>query len=314
MILLAAALVLAGLAAVTVIGTAAIERANPPAGRFVEVEVEGGRLHIVELGSADAPPVVLLHGASGNLGDMQLALGERLAARYRVILIDRPGHGWSDRPDGRDDASPARQAALIHQALARIGVTRPVMLGHSWAGAVATGYALDFPGEVAGLVLLAPVTHPWPGDVSWINNLVATPLIGPLVARTLMLPVGYFLVAPGVKSVFAPQSPPPGYATATGVQMILRPSEFIADAQDLAGLNAFVTAQAPRYGELAAPVIIISGDNNDKVVSTDIHSRAIARQLPHARLIVLPGVGHMVQYAAPERVVQVIDELMASRR
>lgn len=312
MILLAAALVLAGLAAVTVIGTAAIERANPPAGRFVEVE--GGRLHIVELGSADAPPVVLLHGASGNLDDMQLALGERLAARYRVILIDRPGHGWSDRPDGRDDASPARQAALIHQALARIGVTRPVMLGHSWAGAVATAYALDFPGEVAGLVLLAPVTHPWPGGVSWINNLVATPLIGPLVARTLMLPVGYFLVASGVKSVFAPQSPPPGYAAATGIQMILRPSEFIANAQDLAGLKAFVTAQAPRYGEIAAPVIIISGDNNDKVVSTNIHSRAIARQLPHARLIVLPGVGHMVQYAAPERVVQVIDELMASRR
>jgi pimeloyl-ACP methyl ester carboxylesterase len=312
MILLAVALVLAGLAAVTVIGTAAIERADQPAGRFVEVE--GGRLHIVELGSADAPPVVLLHGASGNLGDMELALGERLAARYRVILIDRPGHGWSDRPDGRDDTSPARQAALIHQALARIGVTRPVMLGHSWAGAVATAYALDFPGEVAGLVLLAPVTHPWPGGVSWINNLVATPLIGPLVARTLMLPVGYFLVAPGVKSVFAPQSPPPGYATATGVQMILRPSEFIANAQDLAGLKAFVTAQAPRYGEIAAPVIIISGDNHDKVVSTNIHSRVIARQLPHARLIVLPGVGHMVQYAAPERVVRAIDELMANRR
>jgi pimeloyl-ACP methyl ester carboxylesterase len=312
MILLAVALVLAGLAAVTMIGTAAIERADPPVGRFVEVE--GGRLHIVELGSADAPPVVLLHGASGNLGDMQLALGERLAARYRVILIDRPGHGWSDRPDGRDDASPARQAALIHQALARIGVMRPVLLGHSWAGAVATAYALDFPGEVAGLVLLAPVTHPWPGGVSWINNLVATPLIGPLVARTLMLPVGYFLVASGVKSVFAPQSPPPGYAAATGVQMILRPSEFIANAQDLAGLKAFVTAPAPRYGEIAAPVIIISGDSHDKVVSTNIHSRAIARQLPHARLIVLPGVGHMVQYAAPERVVQAIDELMASRR
>jgi pimeloyl-ACP methyl ester carboxylesterase len=312
MILLAVALVLAGLAAVTVIGAAAIERADQPAGRFIEVE--RGRLHIVELRSADAPPVVLLHGASGNLGNMQLALGERLAARYRVILIDRPGHGWSDRPAGRDDASPAREAALIHQALARIGVMRPVLLGHSWAGAVATAYALDFPGEVAGLVLLAPVTHPWPGGVSWINNLAATPRIGPLVARTLMLPVGYFLVASGVKSVFAPQSPPPGYAAATGVQMILRPSEFIANAQDLAGLKAFVTAPAPRYGEIAAPVIIISGDSQDKVVSTNIHSRAIARQLPHARLIVLPGVGHMVQYAAPERVVQAIDELMASRR
>ncbi len=75
-----------------------IERAHPPAGRFVEVA--GGRLHLLELGPADAPPVVLLHGASGNLGDMRVALGDRLAARYRVILVDRPGHGWSDRPDG----------------------------------------------------------------------------------------------------------------------------------------------------------------------------------------------------------------------
>ena len=94
---------------------APIEHAHPPTGRFVEVD--GGRLHLVELGPAGAPPVVLLHGASGNLGDMRLALGERLARSHRVILIDRPGHGWSDRPGGSADASPARQAALIHQAL-----------------------------------------------------------------------------------------------------------------------------------------------------------------------------------------------------
>ena len=107
MIFIGIALVLAALAVVTAIGTAAIERAYPPAGKFVEVE--GGRLHVLELGPADAPAIVLLHGASGNLGDMRLALGESLAARYRVILVDRPGHGWSDRP-GRPPGCLARAA------------------------------------------------------------------------------------------------------------------------------------------------------------------------------------------------------------
>src|SRR3569833_3480657 len=130
--------VLGGLAAFTAISARRIERAHPPAGRFVEVD--GGRLHLLELGPADATPVVLLHGATGNLNDMRVALGDRLAARYRVILIDRPGHGWSDRPDGSADASPARQAALLHQALQRNGISRAIMVGHSWSGALATAY------------------------------------------------------------------------------------------------------------------------------------------------------------------------------
>src|SRR5471030_2204256 len=146
------AAVLGGLAAYTAIGVRGIERAHPPWGRFVEVA--GGRLHLLELGSPDAPPVVLLHGASGNLQDMRLALGDRLASRYRVILVDRPGHGWSDRPDGPSGGSPARQAALIHQALERIGVTRAIVVGHSWSGALATAYALAYPANVTGLVLL----------------------------------------------------------------------------------------------------------------------------------------------------------------
>ncbi len=306
MLILVILAILAVLAAVTLAGTAAIERANPPAGRFVDVD--GGRLHIVELGRADAPPVVLLHGASGNLRDMQLALGDKLAARYRVILIDRPGHGWSDRPNGRGDASPAAQATLIHQALAALGVTRPVVLGHSWSGALATAYALAYPTETRALILLAPVTHPWPGGIGWINDVVALPVLGSLIARTLILPSGYFMLEPGVAGVFSPDTPPPDYGARTGVALLLRPNEFIANAQDLAGLKEFVRQQAPRYGELKMPVTIISGDK-DPVVYTDIHSRAIVRQVPQAKLTVLPGVGHMVQYVAADDVVRAIDEV-----
>ncbi len=306
-------IVLAGLVVVvalfggiTAIGTALIERAHPPSGRMVEVE--GGRLHVVELGPAQAP-VVLLHGASGNLEDMRFALGERLAARYRVVLIDRPGHGWSDRPHGAADASPARQADLIHQALNNIGVRRAIIVGHSWSGALATAYALAYPEEVSGLVLLSPVTHPWPGGVAFINRVAAAPVLGPLFVRTFVLPAGYFLLRPGVAAVFAPQMPPLDYAARTAVALILRPAEFRANAQDLVGLKDFVTAQAPRYGEIKVPVAIISGDVTDRIVWTDLHSRGSARQMPNATLDVLPGIGHMVHYAAPDLIVAAIDRL-----
>lgn len=304
MIALSVLAVLAALAAVTLAGTWAIERVNAPTGLFIEVE--GGRLHVVELGAADAPPVLLLHGASGNLADMRVALGDLLAQRYRVILVDRPGHGWSDRPGGATDALPSSQAKLIHQALTRLGVKRPIVVGHSWSGALATAYALAYPDEVRSLILLAPVTHPWPGGIGWINDVVAFPVIGPLIARTLILPSGYFLLKPGVAGVFRPDMPPENYGERTGVAMLLRPREFIANAQDLAQLKEFVRAQSPRYGELKMPVTIIAGDK-DPVVYTDIHSRAIARQVPQAKLEVLPGTGHMVQYVAADRVIRAIE-------
>src|SRR5437868_14700318 len=89
------------LAVTTSLGITRLEAAHPPRGQFLKVQ--GVRLHVADLGlrpdTPDADPaVVLIHGASGNLEDMRLALGEKLAASHRVILVDRPGHGWSSRP------------------------------------------------------------------------------------------------------------------------------------------------------------------------------------------------------------------------
>ena len=196
MILIAAAIGLALLAlaaAITLVGARMIERAHPPAGRFVDVR--GGRLHVVDLDrrprpAGDAPPIVLIHGASGNLEDMRLALGERLSTRYRVILVDRPGHGWSDRSPAPDAASPAHQAAMLSEMLDRLGIDRAIVVSHSWGGTVATALALDHPERVAGLVLLAPVSHPWPSGIAWYYHVAAAPLVGPLFAHTFALPVG----------------------------------------------------------------------------------------------------------------------------
>jgi pimeloyl-ACP methyl ester carboxylesterase len=314
------AIIFGALALFTALGVRSIEAANPASGRFVEVE--GGRLHLVELGDAAARPVVLLHGASTNLGDMRLALGDRLAANYHVILVDRPGHGWSDRPRGAAEASPARQAELLHQALQRIGVPRVMLVAHSWAGAPALAYALEYPNHVAGIVLLAPATQQWPESVAWPTNVfaaltaytarpAASPIVGQAFARTLVLPFGKLLLRYGVESAFAPQKPPANYIAQTGAELLLRPSEFVANSEDIARLYEFLQHQASQYAKIEAPTIIITGDA-DAILSPEVHAKVIAAVVPHARLRILPGVGHMVQFAAPDVVVDAVTELFTT--
>jgi pimeloyl-ACP methyl ester carboxylesterase len=318
--LLALAAVGAGLL-ITSIAARRIEAAHPPAGRFVDVT--GGRLHVLDLAppphtlGATAPgalwPVVLIHGASGNLGDLRLALGDRLAQTRRVVLVDRPGHGWSDRPGGKADASPARQAALIAQALEGISLDRFVLVGHSLGGTVAAAFARAYPERVAGLVLLAAVTHPWKGGIDWHYNVGATPIIGDAFARAASLPIGEALLGMGARKVFAPQDMPSDYLERAGIRLLLRPAEFVANAQDVAALKAFVTAEAPHYRELTMPTVVLTGDA-DTTVSPTLHSPAIAAALPDARLVVLPGIGHMPHHVAADEVIAAIDSVSVRQR
>ncbi len=197
---------------------------------------------------------------------------------------------------------------MIDEALEKLGVGPAIFVVHSWAGALGARMALDYPWRVAGLVMLAPVAYPWPGGVGWYNEVVATPVIGPLLAYTITLPLGTFLTAPVARAVFVPQIMPENFVEDTAARLLLRPREFLANARDLVTLKAAVTEQAPRYGEIQVPVVVITGDA-DKTVSPEIHSRPFAAAAKDARLIVLPGVGHMVQNADPERVVREIDAM-----
>jgi pimeloyl-ACP methyl ester carboxylesterase len=297
--------IVAVLAVVTAIGALIIERRHPAKGRLITVE--GQRLHTVELGSRGVgPPVVLLHGASGNLEDMRLALGETLARHRHVILIDRPGHGWSERRPG--DTSPARQAALVASVLDQLGIGQAVIVGHSWSGALASAFALDFPEHTAGLVLISPVTHPWPGGIAWYYRISAAPFIGPLFVYTLALPLGLMMIGGASSGAFLPQAAPRHYVRDAAIALVLRPRQFAANARDVAALKAFVAAQVERYGDLVTPTVIITGDC-DNTVSPDLHSRAIAAMLPNARLVVLEGFGHMPHHAGAETVIKAIDEL-----
>jgi pimeloyl-ACP methyl ester carboxylesterase len=296
--------VLVALALLTQAGVFVLERTYPPRGQTVAVA--GASLNVVDLGRHDAslPPIVLLHGASSNLEVMR-PLVERLAARHRVILIDRPGHGGSRR-ERVEDSTPDVQARMIADALDKLGVGPAIIVVHSLAGAIGARMALDHLAHVAGLVMLAPVTHPWRGGVGWYNRLVTTPVIGPLLAYTVTMPLGLLVAQSGARNVFLPQAMPGDFVTSSATLLLLRPREFLANARDLVDLRQAVAAQAPRYGEIDRPVTIISGDENDKTVSTNIHSRPFAAAVKGAKLIVLQGIGHMVQYVAPDLVVEEI--------
>jgi pimeloyl-ACP methyl ester carboxylesterase len=296
------------LALITQAGVIVLQRSYPAQGEMVEVT--GATLNVVDLGPRDAlgPPIVLIHGASSNLEAMRQPLGDRLAGTHRVILIDRPGHGWSTRVR-EDDSTPAIQGRMIDEALEKLGVGPAIFVVHSWAGALGARMALDYPTRVAGLVMLAPVAYPWSGGVGWYNDVITTPVIGPLLAYTITMPLGFFVTRSGARNAFLPQTMPENFVSDSATPLLLRPREFLANARDLVTLKAAVREQFPRYGEISVPTVVIAGDADNTVWPT-IHSRPFAAAVPNAKLIILPGVGHIVQNAAPERVIHEIDEMI----
>lgn len=296
--------------AVLLIHNAAFVRAvtmrHPPTGRLVPTSL--GALHVIDEG--EGPPVLFLHGASSSTRVWRAALGEAWDGIGRRIIIDRPGHGHSAREGGARAATLGAQAQAVVEALDELALQRAVVVAHSWAGALAMRMAIDFPERVGGLVLLAPVTHPWPGGVSWYYRLAAMPLIGPLFAWTLVPPVGRVWAPRSIAHVFAPQAVPDGYVEKAAISLVLRPPAFVANARDATGLNAEVKAQQVRYGEIECPVTIVSG-GSDAVVWPRLHAESTARDVAGARLVVLPGVGHMPHHAAPEIVIREIEALTA---
>jgi pimeloyl-ACP methyl ester carboxylesterase len=299
------------LAAATAVGSARIERRHPPLGSFAEID--GLRIHYVDTAPGDRPedprpPVLFIHGASGNLDEPRAALGPHLPDR-RTIYFDRPGHGHSARGPSTM-ASPAAQARIAARLLDRLGVDRAIVVGHSLGGSVAAAMAVLHPEKVAGLVFVSPATHPWPGGVTWYYTVSTLPVVGRLFAWTLALPFGSLAMEAAARGVFHPQPMPARYTELARVPLVLRPGNFLANAADVASLKTEVTALSPRYREIAAPTAIVTGDA-DGVVWPSIHSEGLKRDVPGAELTVLTGVGHMPHHTHPDAVVAAIDAVTA---
>lgn len=276
---------------------AAAEAAFPPTGQFVTVD--GLRLHYEIKGQG--PDLVMIHGASGSLRDMTFALRDRLAERYRVTVLDRPGLGHSDP---LSDASLASQAQVIKAGLAQLGITEPVVVGQSYGGSVALAWALQ--GGPRALVLIGSPSMPWPGKLdpwyrltdTWAGRHLAIPLAAAYVQQSY--------VSAATRAVFAPNPVPPGYEVHLGTPLTLRRPTLIANTSQINALRPELVTMEPHYSSLTLPVELIHG-NADTIVPLHIHSRPLSRLLPFVTLTVIDGAGHMPHHSHPDMVIAAID-------
>lgn len=303
MSILIALFILAGLTGLSGCASWSAQKGSPAIGSFIDVE--GERLHVLDIGPKDSqkPPLILIHGASVNLRDMKIALGDHLSIDHRVILIDRPGRGYSSRPE--DGWGLETQARLIKGAADALQIENPVVVGQSFGGAVALRYALEFQDEMSGLVLLAPVSHEWPGGIAWYNKVSGWPVAG-LLLRRLVIPVyGSLSAESSIEKSFAPDAPPEGYFEQSGLPLLFRAHDFKANAADIAHLKAEIIAQQERYETIAIPVAIVTGTSDD-TVSPDIHSKQLAKEITGASLMLLPETGHALHHAETQTILEII--------
>jgi len=275
----------------------------PPSPDGAVVSVDGVAIHYHRLGTG--PPVVLLHGAGGNLRDLTFGVLPAIAARHAVIAFDRPGLGFSGRT--RRARRLPGQAALLREALAALGVARATLVGHSYGGALALAWALAFPESVAGLLVIGAPSQPR-GRIGLMNGLLASHLTGPIVARQVPAPVADRLVGNALIRIFAPQPVPAGYLAHMRPELILSPATLRANALQLRALKSGLRAMASRYGEIKMPTEIVHG-TADAIVPFDIHALPLARQIPEATLTRLEGVGHMPHHAAVPEIIAALDRL-----
>jgi pimeloyl-ACP methyl ester carboxylesterase len=268
-------------------------RRHPPIGGFVEVD--GVRLHYVDRGHGT--PLVLIHGNAVHLEDFTVGgLLDRLAQRYRVVAFDRPGCGHSERP--RDRAwTAAEQANVIEKAVAELGIEQPIVLGHSWGTLVALELALRKTARVRKVVLVSGYYYPQPRlDVALVAP-AAIPVVGDILRYTVSALLARALLRRSVAKMFAPRSVPRDFYARLGREMLVRPPQIRANAEDAAYLVPSAAALAKRYRELDVPLVILAGAD-DTVVDPDRHARKLHDEVGYSSLHVFPRTGHMVHHAA----------------
>jgi pimeloyl-ACP methyl ester carboxylesterase len=265
-----------------------VERWIPMDGR--QVEVPGVRIHVVEMGPADAPAVVMIHGIMSQLRVFSYALAGRLAKDRRVILMDRPGWGYSALTAGRLDI-PA-QADAVAAAIKALGLDTPLLVGHSMGGAVSLALALRHPQAVRGLGLIAPYTQPIETPPEPLKGLLVPAALRPLIAWTIAVPLSMRTGKAKTAEVFAPDAVPEDFAIRAGGALAIRPVSFQQGCYEIEIAPEAMKLQAPRYGEVTLPVSILYG-RQDALLDPDLHGGKTAADVQNGKVEYLDG-GHML--------------------
>ncbi len=278
------------------------------------------QLHVIDSGTpadadadADAATIVLIHGASTSALDFSTNLHPALATDWRVLSIDRPGHGYSERGPVSDAHDPARQAAMILDALHTLDINNPVLVGHSWAGSVVMAALLtEHPHvSVKAGVLIAGATHPWEGDSAWHVELSARPILGDIFRWQYISPLGRLSLEEAVQSVFTPEAVPENYIQNTGLKLSLRPATYKHNSVDRTKLSPLLSTQSQRYPTISQPLLSIAGSDDSVVPAWNHHDRLV-QQIDQLQSLVVEGAGHAPHQTRPELIADTIAAFVRS--
>lgn len=273
-----------------------VEAALPPRGKFMQVD--GERIHYVDRGGA-GPAIVMIHGLAGNLMHFTYALADQLSGDFRVIMVDRPGCGYSERPEGAP-ADLKAQGATLAKFMRGLGLKQPLVVGHSLGGAIALALGLDHPDCVSGLALIAPLTQVVETPAPFRGLDIKSPLLRSIIAWTLAIPVGMRTADQALKDVFAPEKPSPDFMTRGGGALGLRPRSFYAASADLRAAHDSLGEVVRRYPSLTVPVGILFG-KSDAILEPGLNGKTTKDQIPGLSLQLIEG-GHVLPVTQPDAV------------
>jgi pimeloyl-ACP methyl ester carboxylesterase len=275
----------------------------PPIGHFVTVD--GLNIHYVRKG--DGQPIVMLHGRDGALQEFTFSIFDQVSENYDAIAIDRPGYGSSEWPTDQD-LNFQCQANIIRGALAEMNIDNPILIGHSYGGAVVLQYLLDYPDTAKGAILLGPVAYiEDPPDGAELFTFPNIPILGPVLTRTILMPLGGKIADGLYQQAFFPDEAPEDYVT-TMKSLYLHPAQFTATAQELSVMQTSVQAISPNYDQIQIRVTVISG-TMDQMVDVESDAQQLVQDLQCGNLILVENSGHKFFHTHPEIVIEAIDDI-----
>jgi pimeloyl-ACP methyl ester carboxylesterase len=244
----------------------------------------------------------LIHGNPGSHQDYTLAVIERLSQSHHVLAFDRPGHGYSERHDSVETTVEV-QAQIILNALRKLRIEKPVLVGHSWGGSLVLAAAVGYGNDLSGIVLLAPAAYP-DVRVEWWSRLPHIPVLGKFMVNTLAPLVGRAIVKESLKEAYHPQAVHEDYAERSA-EMWTRPNRVRACAYDERTLGASLKILSQQYSDVSLPVVIVTG-SDDLLLEPKNHAYRLHQAIKDSKLVVLPQTGHQLPQTRPEAVIEAI--------
>ena len=278
-----------------------IEDKYPPSGYFKNID--DLKIHYTDIGSGQ--PVVLLHSQPANERQFEL-LKNTLKKSYRVISIDRPGMGYSEGPKINSSERIFVQAKIISKLLKEITDEKPVIVGHSYGGALALSLALNDEENIKKLILVNTASHPWKSDNIWLPfKIITDPIIGKMFLNTYAMIYGKSVIERSADDNFPNNNPTPGFIDKVGAELTLRPKTLESYALDAINLRSSLMKQHENYKNLKLPVTIIAGIG-DRVTPNEIHSFQLHKVIKHSKLIKVEDVEHSIPELNPKVILEEI--------